>query len=304
LSKHSSFPKVSIITPSFNQGKFIEDTILSVKNQAYPNIEHIIVDGGSTDNTLDILKKYEKTYNVRWISELDKGQSDAVNKGFAMTKGEIIGWLNSDDVYFDKSTIRVVVNAFLRHHNVDIIYGDIVFIDENDFILKIQCVSGFSYKRLLRGCLLEQPAVFMRRKLIEKNKLDIRLQYALDYEYWLRIGREYRFKHIPRILAADRNYADRKMVAKWHEMTIESKQVQKQYGQTFGFRYYTIRCLDKLISGIPRRLKGLIWLLTLSIKQNYTFNIKRDRLLATLKRQLFSINIITLMPKKTRKIKR
>ena len=102
-------PLVSIVTPSYNQGKFIEDTILSVKNQSYPNIEHIVVDAGSTDGTLKILRKYEKEYNLKWVSEPDEGQSDAVNKGFEMAKGEIVDWINSDDVYFDTMTISYVV---------------------------------------------------------------------------------------------------------------------------------------------------------------------------------------------------
>ncbi|MEM2568057.1 MAG: glycosyltransferase, partial [Candidatus Bathyarchaeia archaeon] len=99
---------VSIITPSLNQGRFIRETLLSVKSQDYPCIEHIVIDGGSTDDTLMILKRYEGTYNLRWISEPDEGHSDAVNKGFRMAQGEIVGWLNSDDVYFDRSTVLAV----------------------------------------------------------------------------------------------------------------------------------------------------------------------------------------------------
>lgn len=105
-------PLVSIITPSFNQGRYIEQNILSIINQNYPLIEHIIVDGGSTDETIDILKKHESSYNLRWISESDEGQADAVNKGFNMAHGEIIGWLNSDDVYYDITTISRIVDAF------------------------------------------------------------------------------------------------------------------------------------------------------------------------------------------------
>jgi glycosyltransferase involved in cell wall biosynthesis len=119
-------PLVSIVTPSYNQGQFIEETTLSVKNQDYPNIEHIVVYGGSTDEILEILKRYEGTYNLRWISEPDEGHADAVNKGFAMAKGEIISWLNSDDVYFDKGTISSVMEAFQRHSEADIVYGNCV----------------------------------------------------------------------------------------------------------------------------------------------------------------------------------
>ena len=287
-SSEKEQPLVSIVTPSFNQGRFIEETILSVKNQSYPNIEHIVVDGGSTDNTVEILKMYESSYNLRWISEPDKGQADAVNKGFALSQGEIIGWLNSDDVYFDRDVIRIVVQEFQRHPEADIIYGDIVFISEDGLILKVQCVPSFSYSRLLRGCFIEQPAVFLRRNVIEKYQLDTGLRYAMDYEYWLRIGKEYHFHHLPRILAADRNYSGRKMIAQWDELIKESDKVRRKYGQTYGLEYFIGRYVDKLVSGVPRRLKGLILLLAFYGKQDYAFNAYRDSLLATIQRQLFS----------------
>jgi len=122
-------PLVSIVTPSYNQGQFIEDTILSVKNQDYSNIEHIIVDGGSTDNTLEILKEYENSYNLRWVSEPDNGQADAINKGFDMAKGEIIGWLNSDDTYFSSHVLTKVVEKF-RQTEAKIVFGNDVLINQ------------------------------------------------------------------------------------------------------------------------------------------------------------------------------
>lgn len=160
ISDSHPWPKISIVTPSYNQGQFIEETILSVKNQDYPNIEHIIVDGGSTDRTLEILKKYEGTYKIYWISEPDEGQADAVNKGFALAKGEIIGWLNSDDVYFDTHVITRVVQCFNRRKNFDIIYGNLALINKTGLILKIDVAPGFTRSRLLRGAFIPQPATF------------------------------------------------------------------------------------------------------------------------------------------------
>ena len=137
-------PLVSIITPSYNHGRFIEETILSVKNQDYPNIEHIIVDGGSTDNTVEILGKYEGSYNMRWTCEKDNGQSDAVNKGFAKAKGKIVGWLNSDDLYFYKNSISTVVCEFNAQPDVEIMYGHAAKINHENRLLRVKVVPEFN----------------------------------------------------------------------------------------------------------------------------------------------------------------
>jgi glycosyltransferase involved in cell wall biosynthesis len=281
------YPLVSVVTPSLNQGRFIEETILSIQRQDYPNLEHIIIDGGSTDETVKILKKYEGTYNLRWVSEPDEGHADAVNKGFAMAQGEIIGWLNSDDVYFDRGTIRAVVEAFQKYPEADIIYGDVAYIREDGTIWRIQCVPGFRYSRLLRGCFLEQPGVFFRRYVVEEHKLDKRLQVAIDYEYWLRIGRLYRFVHIPRILAADRNHGERISVAQADKLKAVGDWLRQQYlGQpSLGLRLEWE--LDKLLSGSLRRMKGLIRLFRLLRKKDFAFNGKVVLNPRTLRNQLF-----------------
>ena len=131
---------VSIVTPSLNQGRFIEETILSIKNQSYPNIEHIIVDGGSTDNTLDIIKKYDGTYNMRWLSEPDEGQSDAINKGWKMSKGEIIAYLNSDDTYMPRA-VETAVKFLTEHPDISMVYGGFNYIDEHGEVIR-QSTAG------------------------------------------------------------------------------------------------------------------------------------------------------------------
>ena len=292
----SKKPLVSVVTPSYNQAQFIEENILSVKSQDYPNIEHIIIDGGSTDETMEILKKYEGTYNLRWVSKPDEGHADAVNKGFAMAKGEIIGWLNSDDVYFDRGTVSAVVEAFQKHPEADIIYGDCAYIWEDGTILRVQCVPSFRYSRLLRGCFLEQPAVFFRRHVVENHKLDKHIKLAIDYEYWLRIGRLYHFVHIPRILAADRNHRGRISVAQADKLKAVGAQLREQY---LGEPSLWLRLeweVDKVFSGLPRRLKGLLLLMWLRWKKDFAFNAKVVWNMRTIRNQLFPQGVERLKP--------
>jgi len=283
-----NFSLISIVTPSLNQGHFIEDTILSVKNQDYPNIEHLIIDGNSNDNTIEILKKYEGTYNMQWISERDKGQADAVNKGLGLAKGEIIGWLNSDDVYFDKYVLQAVIETFFARPDVDVVYGDVASISDSGKILRIICVPRFSYERLLRDCYLDQPAVFFRRKVVEQHNLNTCLQCAMDYEFWLRIGKEYRFYHLSRILAGDRHYLQRKMIVLQSKLKEESEEASKEYGRPDGINFYVRRYFDMLFSGGPRRLKGLMNLVALNlVKPNLAFRGKLTIDLSVVWKQLF-----------------
>ncbi|MEL7669194.1 glycosyltransferase family 2 protein [Methanobacterium sp.] len=265
-------PLVSIITPSYNQGKYIEDTIKSVMNQDYQNIEHFVIDGGSIDNTIDILKKYENKYNLNWISEHDNGQSDALNKGFAMANGDIIGWVNSDDCYLDYNTFSYVVNKFYENQDVDVIYGDEVIIDEFGNIKKICKTSNWSYKHLLRECFICQPAVFFRKKIIKDNKIrDIYL--CMDYEFWLRIGQKYNFLKVNKILAADRLYKGTKRESNKLNHMMKSKDLRIEYGGTFGVYYYMMHFHD-LSLALFKNIKGVGDILKLKHKNNYAFNIE------------------------------
>ena len=287
-------PLVSIVTPSYNQGGFIEETILSVKNQDYPNIEHIVVDGGSTDNTLEILRKYENEYNLRWISEPDEGQSDAVNKGFRMANGEIIGWLNSDDVYFDKQAISYVVAEFEKNPEVDVIYGDSVVIDKNNFIKRVFKAPNWNYNLLLSGCsYIPQPATFFHKTVINENKLDKNLGFSMDIEFWLRLGEKHNFLHVERILAGDRLYKGTKRLSNnTKAYRSESKKIRKKHGQNFNLNYYLSHYFIILYISTLTRLPGLEDILKIESTKELAFDAKLKSRLSRIGSQLSPLSEI------------
>lgn len=204
-------PLVSIVTPSLNQGLFIEHTILSIKNQTYPNIEHIIIDGCSTDNTLDIIKKYDETYNMLWLSEPDEGQSDAINKGWRMSRGKIIAYLNSDDTYMPWA-VETAVNWLTNHTDTDMVYGDCNIIDKSGEVINQYPATDFNLREMLCGHnMIPQPAVFLRKKVIDEvGYLDSHLHWTMDYDLWLRIGLKCKVIYIRQLLANFRIYPETK----------------------------------------------------------------------------------------------
>lgn len=181
-----AFPKISVITPSFNQGQFIEDTILSVIGQGYPNLEYIVIDGGSNDETVDIIKKYEASITY-WVSEKDKGQSHAINKGFSVATGDIVAWLNSDDMYMPGTLNKIA--KLLNAENPAILFGNCLHFNEegSEFISWGSDVVNFSQEPLENVDFISQPSSFYTRKAIEKvGHLSEELHYAFDWDWFLR----------------------------------------------------------------------------------------------------------------------
>ena len=197
-------PLVSIITPSYNQGRFIEETIQSVLSQDYPCIEHIIIDGRSSDNTLDILRKYQDRNT--WISEKDNGQSDAINKGFKMAKGEILVWLNSDDTYLP-GAISAVVDYFRANPEKRVVYGRGYYVAENGSIIMPHWTDPLAGDNLAETFYICQPAWFIHREVIEKiGLLNTNLHHCMDYEFAIRIRKEYPMGYLDKYLANLRLY--------------------------------------------------------------------------------------------------
>lgn len=242
---------VTVITPSYNQGKYIKRTIESVLSQEIENLEYIVMDGGSTDETVDILKSYGD--RIIWRSEKDRGQTDALNKGIRMASGDIIGWLNSDDIYYPDAVDKVTA-VFEKHPEINVVYGNANHIKEDDSIIEEYYTEDFDYERLKDVCFICQPSLFFRRKLVDKYGYpDDQLQYCMDYDYWLRLGKGERFYRLNELIAGSRLYDDNKTLGarrKVHEEMLAMQ--EKNLGRASEKWIYNLAHVIVDEMGIPR----------------------------------------------------
>lgn len=221
--------RLSIVVPSYNQGHFIERTIKSVLDQNYPDLEFWVMDGGSTDGTLDVLRRYAD--RLRYVSEKDGGQSDAINKGWERCTGEVIGWTNSDDTY-EPGSFEAVMKVFREHPEVDFVSGDCNVIDDEDYVLRTFKGGPFNIRDHIRMgfCHVYNQAAFYRRSLLDRvGGLDRSLYYAMDYDLFCRMGQTATPYYIPQALGNFRLQRDAKTRVGQRKMIRESRKVRSRY---------------------------------------------------------------------------
>lgn len=217
-------PLVSIITPSYNKGPYIEETIQSIRAQTYPTIEHIVIDGGSTDETLSILRKYQDA--LTFVSEPDQGQSDAINKGWRMAKGEIIAYLNADDTYLPDAVERAVT-YLTEHPEMGMVYGDGIFTDEHGRQLSLYpSLDADQASLIFCKDIIFQPSVFLRRSVyLEVGDIDTSLHLAMDLDYWIRVSLRYPIGHLPEVLSTAKVYGEAKTIAMNEKFVLDQEAI-------------------------------------------------------------------------------
>lgn len=278
------FPKITVVTPSYNQGKFIEETITSIISQEGDfTLEYIIMDGGSKDETVEIIKKYERLlekgeYPVRckgvkliWKSEKDNGQAHAVNKGFKLATGEILGWVNSDDTYLP-GAISKALGFFGKNKDAVMVYGEGYYVDEKGKIIERYKTEPFDFERLAEHCFVCQPSAFLRKRVLDDvGYLDEGLHFCMDLELWIRIGKSAKVGHISEYLATSRLHTDAKTVAKTKDAYVESMRTIKKY-----YGHVPVLVIDGYVHALlgryldrKRTLENLLFLMCRSILLKY-----------------------------------
>jgi len=259
-------PDVTVVTPSYQQASFIEETIQSVLTQTGVTTEYLVMDGGSTDGTLEILERYRS--RLQYLSEKDQGQADAINKGFQRAQGRILAYLNSDDTYLPGALTKAV--RFLDEHpEFAMMYGEGYHVDAQGRFLGRYYTEPFDFQRLAQVCFICQPTVFVRREMLSAvGYLDTRLQYTMDYDYWIRIGKRYAIGYLPEYLARSRLHPENKTLSQRipvHQEILDT--VRRHFGQVPArwIAGYSHALLERYLSRKDRVREETFWLLVNAI---------------------------------------
>ncbi len=223
-------PLVSVVTPAYNQGQFLNDTIESVLSQDYPFIELYVINDGSTDNTENLLKEYNG--RIKWETQANMGQTSTINKGWRLTNGQIITWLNSDDTFLP-GAVRHAVDYLNQHPDTGIVFGDSMFTKaDGTHLERTRPVPEFNYKQFVKNCEnpISQPSAFIRREVVQKvGELDPGFYYFMDWDFWLRAGLRFKIDHIPELWSTYRIHADSKTVAQSNKAAPELEYMYTKY---------------------------------------------------------------------------
>lgn len=273
-----NYPSISVIVPSFNQGQYIEETILSIVGQEYPNLEILVIDGGSIDNTFEILEKYSDKL-FYWHSKKDKGQADAINQGIKLSCGEIICWINSDDMLLPGTLLDV--GKRLREHTNEayLIYGAAVTIKQNNgaVISKTQSSIPFDAFKLTYHDFLVQPSTFWTRKLFQcAGELDIRYSYVLDWEWFIRASKVAKFEYVPRFYSLYRHHFSHKTSNGGVERRKEIIEVIETHSSDYWKKLYCqidksyIKIKEMLTLFRKLKVRGHIWIIFILLPELWT----------------------------------
>ncbi len=260
MKPSADLPKVSIVTPSYNQGRYLEATIRSVLEQDYPNIEFFIVDGGSKDESVAIIQKYGDRLDW-WVSEKDKGHADALNKGFDRATGEILAWLNSDDTYASPSVVSEAVAYLQAHPEVGMVYADANVIDDAGQVIGQFPARQTDYRRMLRGSVhIPQATTFFRAELYRQvGPLSLSLFFGFDYDLWVKLAKISQIRYLPRLWANFRLHESGKSIINDDRCYPDMIRVrEREVGRGFSWLHlrYAIRRL--FYAWLPMRVR--VWL--------------------------------------------
>jgi glycosyltransferase involved in cell wall biosynthesis len=237
----NNFPSISVVIPSFNQGEFIEDTLLSVLGQKYPNLEIIVIDGGSTDNTVEVIEEYSSQVSY-WHSKRDNGQADAINQGMRRSSGDILCWLNSDDMHLPGTLLDIGKRFCGRTDESNLIYGGAVSIDLSDGNLWCAALTGapFEASTLTYFDFIVQPSAFWSRRLWERNgELNTNYKYVLDWEWFIRASRIAQFEYVPKFYSVYRYHSLHKTGSGNPERRKEILNIVRRFSSNYWISLYT-----------------------------------------------------------------